>query len=132
MKMARYLLAAALLLLAVPASAQTKVECGVGSNCVIKAGPGQLIDVYVTPEAVAGWLFVINTPTAPSDATLTPGNGAGQLQDCVYVPANISTAVTIGAVPGNSFSSGIALAFSSTACPTLTQQNAYFFKGRYQ
>lgn len=123
---------AAALLLPVAAHAQlAPTVCASASSCVLKASAGALVDGYVTTTA-AGYLYAFNSATAPSDGAVVGGTASGDYQDCVYVPANSSQAVSTAGTITEKFSAGITLMFSSTACGTLTASTAAFLKGRVQ
>ena len=127
---------AALLVLALAPSAYAQTyaqkSCGAASTCIAKATPGSFLDGYITPNVTAGWLFIFNSATAPTNGSVTIGNAAGNAQDCIYIPASNSQGLSVTGLPPESFSAGITLAFSSTGCATLTLATPLFMKARTQ
>ena len=126
--------AAVALALAGPAArAQTLVQgaCGAASSCVVKASPGSLLDAYVT-TLDAGYLFVFNAVTAPTDGSVTAGLAAGDYQECLYVPDAGTYGLSVVGTPPVYFNTGITLEFSSTGCDTLTAATPLFLTGRSQ
>lgn len=121
-------------LLSTPALAQTQclvpaaapatpvVSSALEASHVLKASPGCLISGYVTIDSTgAGWLMIFNSTTVPADGAVTP-------QDCIYIPsAPNSVGLNWAPLPPEWFSTGIAVAFSSTGCFTKTvSAHAYF------
>lgn len=115
-----------------PARAQppsaVPIVCGsAASSCVIKAAPGNIIQLYVTPSA-NGWLMIFNRTTAPSNGTTTAGTAANNMTDCIAVSAGTTTSMQV-TTPMWQYSSGVVAAYSSTACPSLTLSATAFIKG---
>lgn len=116
------------LLLATQAEAQSAgsapiISAAAESSHVFRAGPGALIDAYVTTGAAAGYVLIFNLTAAPSNGAVTP-------QDCVAVPANTTASLATMDQPPEWFTVGITAAFSTTGCFTLTLSNTAFFHGR--
>lgn len=85
---------------------------------------------YMTTGATAGWIFIINAISKPADGAITVGTGAGQLQDCISIPANASVSLNDKPGPPTRFSTGVTIVLSSTTCGTLTNSaTAQFIKG---
>ena len=103
----------------IAAGSSTAVE---GSH-VIKAGAGNLYDLYVTAGATAGFVMTFNATTAPADGAVTPVN-------CVQAAANQTTGLSFGSGPPEVYSTGISAVFSSTGCFTKTASATAFFKWR--
>lgn len=99
------------------------------SSLVLKASGGNLYNIYVTAGATAGWLMVFNATALPANGATTAGNAAGNMQDCIAVPANTTQSITYNPGPPEVFSTGITAAFSSTACGTLTASATAFIHG---
>lgn len=97
------------------------------SSVIAKPAAGNLYSAYVTPTA-AGWLMVFNATSLPGDGATTAGTASGGLQDCIYAPANSTTGVDYSSAP-EVFTVGITVAFSSTACTTLTNSTVAFIHG---
>jgi hypothetical protein len=96
------------------------------SGRVLKASPGCLLAVYVTTGAVAGYITTYNSITVPADgASQTPIN-------CVAVAANSSVGLNFAPQPPEFYSTGIAVAFSSTGCFTKTASATAFFHALVQ
>lgn len=98
------------------------VTVGIGASAVVvKASPGNLYGAYGTnPTAGLLYLFVVNSTAAPTNGTLGVGTASGQIQDCLPVQPTTTSSVNYQSGPGEIFTVGISLAWSSTACPTLT------------
>ena len=131
---------AALLLLLVSASAalaqsQCQVPAGgpgtpvvstaTESGRVLKASKGCIISGYVTTGAAAGYMMIFNSITIPADGAVTPVN-------CIYVPANTSIGLIWAPQPPEWYSTGIAIAFSTTGCFTKTASATAFFHALVQ
>lgn len=102
------------------------------SSLVLKASAGNFYGVTLTPTS-AGYLFVINATSLPANGALTAGVATGNLQECLgSIPAGQPFAFSYGDGPTEYFSTGIVVAFSSTACPTLTASAVAFINGRAQ
>lgn len=101
------------------------VSTAVEASHVLKATPGCLIAVYVTPQTTAGFLLVFNSATVPADGAVTP-------QDCIQVPASITNYLNWAPQPPEWFSVGISVAFSTTGCFTKTGNASGFFHGLVQ
>lgn len=100
------------------------VSTALESNHVIKASAGNFYSGYVTTGAVAGWLLLANSATAP-----TAGGAAIAPLACVLAPANQTTSISgPGSVP-MVFSTGITMVFSSSGCLTNTASATAFFSG---
>jgi len=102
------------------------------SSVVLKASSGNLYGAYVTTGATQGWLMVFNSTTAPSNESTTAGTASGNLQECVYAPANSTTGLTYASGPPEAFSAGITLMFSSTGCASLTASATGYLHGSIQ
>lgn len=98
------------------------VSTALESNKVIKASAGNFYSGYVTTGAVAGWLLLANSTTAP-----TAGGAAIAPLACVVAPANAST--SIGGLTPMRLSTGITLVFSTSGCLTNTASTTAFFSG---
>ena len=97
------------------------------SGHVAKAGAGNLYDCYVTNTGTAaGYLFVMNSTTVPANGTL----GSGVIVECIAVGTIASGGISYNGGPPTVFSTGISLAFSSTAAPVLTLAATGFFNAR--
>jgi hypothetical protein len=97
------------------------------SGHVAKAGAGNLYDCYVTNTGTAaGYLFVMNSTTVPANGTL----GSGIIVECIAVGTIASGGISYNGGPPTVFSTGISLAFSSTAAPVLTLVANGFFNAR--
>lgn len=109
--------------------------CANCSTVVIKAGAGSLVDGYVTVSG-AGYLYVINSPTAYVSGNIAYGTASGDYQDCISITAAGSQGLSSFGLPYEKFSAGISLAWSSTACPAtsgaITLQSAVMMKARSQ
>jgi hypothetical protein len=108
--------------------------CNVGpaaSGVVCKVSGGNFYGAYVTPTA-AGFLMVFNSATVPANGATTSGNAPGNLQDCIPASAGVATGINYGSGPPEVFSTGISLAFSSTACGTLTASATASIHGSVQ
>lgn len=157
--MHRFMIALLLLLTASPAAAQTfrpgnpvvdgnpspvKTMCFNSSTSAFEAcSSTPLLAVSTTTEAgrtaktTAGVLHRVTVTTAGSsgylmvfDATARPGDGVVQPRVCRAVAANTSLDVVFPlAVP---FGTGIAAAFSTTGCTTLTASATAFFELHYR
>lgn len=101
------------------------VSSALESNHVIKAGSGTLISAYVTTGAVAGYLLVSDSTTAPS-----AGGAAIAPIACVYAPANATTSIGGQGGPAIIASTGITLVFSTSGCLTNTASNTVFLSGQ--
>lgn len=101
------------------------------SGLVLKASPGNLYSIYVTPT-VAGYLMIFNATAVPSNGATTAGVASGNMQDCISVPANQTSSVSYNPGPPEVFSVGISAAFSSTACSSLTLSTSAFIHGSVQ
>jgi hypothetical protein len=104
-------------------SAGTTVVAGTtATNVVAKASAGNLQNAYVTSSA-AGWVFIINATSLPSNATLTVGTASGNLQGCFELQKGVTdwgASINYNPGPWEHFSAGIVVAISSTDCPVLT------------
>ena len=113
-----------------PTATGTTAVAGSGvSNLVAKSSSGNLLNAYATSSS-AGWLFVINATSLPSNSTLTVGTASGNLQGCFELAkANTDYQGTINynSGPWEAFTVGIVIALSSTACPTLTVETTSVF-----
>lgn len=92
------------------------------SGLIGKASAGNLQSVYVTSSA-AGWVFLVNSATVPGSSTLTVGTGSGNLQGCFELQKGVTdyqASINYNPGPWEHFSTGIAVALSTTACPVLT------------
>lgn len=106
-----------------PVTTLTTLESG----HVLKAGAGNLYDCYVTNAGtVAGYLFVMNSTTVPANGTL----GSGVIVECISVGTLDTKGISYNGGPPTVFSTGISLAFSSTAAPVLTLAATGWFNGR--
>lgn len=106
-----------------PVTTLTTLESG----HVLKAGAGNLYDCYVTNTGtVAGYLFVMNSTTVPANGTL----GSGVIVECISVGTISTGGISYNGGPPTVFSTGISLAFSSTAAPVLTLAATGWFNGR--
>jgi hypothetical protein len=101
------------------------VSSALESNHVIKASPGVLISGYVTTGAVAGYLLVSDSTTAPS-----AGGAAIAPIACVYAPANATTSIGGQGGPAIIASTGITLVFSTSGCLTNTASATVFLSGQ--
>jgi hypothetical protein len=107
-------------------------NAGVGvSNLVLKNAAGNFYDVEMTAGSVNLWLMIFNAASLPSDGATTAGppSGAGNLVHCIPIPANTVNGISYSEIP-EVFSTGITIAASSTACPTLTASATAFIHGR--
>lgn len=126
------LLIAPLLFLWQPAAHAQKVSsvptiCGsAASSCPLKAAPGNIVQLYVTPSA-AGYLMIFNSATVPVNGSTTAGVASGNMTDCIAVAAG--STVSMQVVPMWQYSAGIYVAYSSTGCTTLTLSATAFIKG---
>jgi hypothetical protein len=103
----------------VGATAATSVTCAsASSTCQLKSSAGNFYGAYANCSA-ACWLFIINTTTTPTNATLTAGTASGNLSDCVPIAAGLAGSVSYPTFP-RAYSVGMYAAISSTACPVLT------------
>jgi hypothetical protein len=104
-------------------TAGTTAVAGTTSSSVIaKASAGNLQNAYVTSSA-AGWVFIINATSLPSNATLTIGTASGNLQGCFELQKGVTdwgASINYNPGPWEHFSTGIVVAISSTDCPVLT------------
>lgn len=101
------------------------VSSALESNHVIKAGSGILVSGYVTTGAVAGYLLVSDSTTAPS-----AGGAAIAPIACVYAPANATTSIGGQGGPAIIASTGITLVFSTSGCLTNTASATVFLSGQ--
>jgi hypothetical protein len=99
------------------------------SSVVLKASAGNLYSVYATSGSTQGWLMVFNATSLPGNGGTTAGTASGNLQDCIYAPANSTTGINYNPGPVETFSVGITAAFSSTACSTLTASATAYLHG---
>src|SRR5882724_5569379 len=99
------------------------------SNCVLKAAAGTLLDVYAECTS-ACWLMVFNATALPSNGATTAGTASGNLVECVDIAANTSRSLSFVSAPGETYSVGITVAISSTACSSLTASTVGFVHGR--
>jgi hypothetical protein len=100
----------------------TAVAGTTASSVVAKSGAGNLQNAYVTSSA-AGWVFIINATSLPSNATLTIGTASGNLQGCFELQKGVTdwgASINYNPGPWEHFSAGIVVAISSTDCPVLT------------
>jgi hypothetical protein len=100
----------------------TAVAGTTASSVVAKASAGNLQNAYVTSSA-AGWVFIINATSLPSNATLTIGTASGNLQGCFELQKGVTdwgASINYNPGPWEHFSTGIVVAISSTDCPVLT------------
>lgn len=109
----------ALLASAAPALAQIAPQVGSLDTLILKAGPGTLLDGYVSVSA-AGYLMIFNRTTTPTNGSYTIGTASGDVQDCFNVQAAGTYGFSSFGIPGEVFSTGIVMAWSSTGCATLT------------
>lgn len=98
------------------------------SNSVLKGSAGILRSLTVTIGATAGWVMVF-------DATTLPGNGATTTTLKWCYPVNSDG--TKGGIDKDwntplTFTTGITVGFSSTACNSLTASATAFFYGEVQ
>jgi hypothetical protein len=107
----------------VAGTAGTTAVAGTSSSSVVaKASAGNLQNAYVTSSS-AGWVFIINATSLPSNATLTIGTASGNLQGCFELQKGVSdwgASINYNPGPWEHFSTGIVVAISSTDCPVLT------------
>jgi hypothetical protein len=116
-----------------PIGSITPVVSGSSSSGVVfKAAPGNLISLYVTSGATAGWVMIFNSTTIPGNGATTAGTASGNMVDCLSVPANSSVYLDNSYLPVEAFSVGISVAFSSTTCSTLTSSATAFIHGMVQ
>jgi hypothetical protein len=87
---------------------------------VFKASAGNLYAYQVTTGALAGYVMIFNTTSAPADGAVTPTK-------CVVVPAGAT--VGVSADPPEYFSTGITAVFSTTGCFTKTASATAMFSG---
>lgn len=124
-----------LCLLLVPICARTQIPPVVGilDTLVAKATPGTLLDGYVSVSA-AGYLYIFNQTTAPTNGSYTAGVASGNYQDCLAIEGAGTYGLSSFGIPGEKFSAGIALAWSSSGCGTLTLSSGtiLFVKARVQ
>lgn len=99
------------------------------SSAVLKAAAGNLYSAYVTTGATQGWLMVFNATALPSNGATTAGTASGNMQECIYAPANTTTAISFNPGPAEPYTIGITAAFSSTGCGTLTASATAFIHG---
>jgi hypothetical protein len=95
------------------------------SSHILKASPGNLYSLYVTPGAVAGYLMTFDATTVPPDGTVTP-------KDCVQVSVGSSQGFASNGSPPDVYAAGVVAVFSTTGCFTKTASATAFFKGRVQ
>jgi hypothetical protein len=104
-------------------SAGTTAVAGTSASSVVaKASAGNLQNAYVNSSA-AGWVFIINATSLPSNATLTIGTASGNLQGCFELQKGVTdwgASINYNPGPWEHFSAGIVVAISSTDCPVLT------------
>jgi hypothetical protein len=107
----------------------TPVIAGSAANgVVVKPSAGNLYSAYATCTA-ACWLMAFNSTTIPADGATTAGTASGNLQDCVPIAAGGSGTIGSAGGPPETFTVGISLAISSTACATKTAAATGFVKG---
>lgn len=135
--MLKLALALSLLAFATPALAQQNcvvppggpatpvVSAAAEGGHVLKASPGCLLAVYVTISSTAGYLMVFNSTTVPADGAVTP-------IECIQVAASTSIGLNFAPQPPEWYSTGIAVAFSTTGCFTKTVSATAFFHGLVQ
>jgi hypothetical protein len=99
------------------AAPTSNVSCAT-STCQLKNAAGNFYGAYAVCTA-ACWLFIINTTTTPTNATLTVGTANTNLADCVPIAAGLAGSVSYPTFP-RAYANGIYAAVSSTACPVLT------------
>ncbi len=102
------------------------------SGAVVKASAGTLYGYCVHTAATAGWVMVFNSTTVPADGAVTNGTASGNLSDVLEVAANTSACKSYTPGPGNAFSVGISIAFSSTAPTTKTASATVIIEARAQ
>jgi len=96
-------------------------------SLVGKASAGNLYGAEVLNAGTAAeYVFVINSPTLPSNGTLS----TGQIIAADYLGTADPKAVFGPYNPPEHFSAGLTLASSSTAPPVLTAAGTCFFKAR--
>lgn len=112
------------------------VTPGVGgpavASKVLLAKPGSLLGVYFTAQGTQGWGMVFNSATDPADGATTVGTAAGNLEECIYVPASTTQAISFQGLPVETYSAGITAVFSSTGCGTKTESATAFIHGLAQ
>ncbi len=99
------------------------------SSVVILAKPGNLIGAYFTAGATQGWGMIFNSATVPSNGSTTAGTASGDLEECIYVPADTTQSINFQGLPVEAYSAGISAVFSSTGCGTLTLSATAFVHG---
>jgi len=99
---------------------------------VLLAKAGNLLGSYATAGSTQGWLMVFNSTTLPSNGATTVGTAAGNLEECIYVPANTTQSINFQGLPVEYYSSGVTAVFSSTGCDMLTLSTTAFVHGLAQ
>ena len=102
------------------------------SSKVLLAAPGNLLGAYFTAGATQGWGMIFNATSAPADGATTAGIASGNLEECIYVPANTTQSISFQGLPVEYFSVGITAVFSSTGCATKTATATAFIHGLAQ
>ncbi len=92
------------------------------SNIVAKASPGNLYGFYVTNPTGAGYLYVFNSTTLPSNGAVTAGVASGNYEECIGPVSAGGSSYALSYFPGppEIYTVGITVAYSSTACGTFT------------
>jgi hypothetical protein len=99
------------------------------SSAVLLGKPGNLLGAYFTAGGTQGWGMVFNSATAPSNGSTTAGIASGNLEECIYVPADTTQSISFQGLPVEYYSVGITAVFSSTGCGTLTASASAFIHG---
>ncbi len=109
----------------------TDVVCGSAvSSCQLKGSGGNFFGAYAECSA-ACWLMIFNATSLPSNGATTAGKAAGNMVECIAVPAGDQRSINYPVFPV-AFSTGITAAISSTTCATLTAATTGFIHGTVQ